>query len=117
MKYISMFIAAIALMALGTSCVTQEGDAAPVQGDSTAVVEEKAAAALDTPVKAAKSQAINELSYDADAKKLTVVFDRGTYVYADVPVEVYEGLKNSESQGTFYRNEVRGKYKGTRVKK
>lgn len=61
-----------------------------------------------------KSQAINSISYNADAKTLTVAFDRGTYVYADVPAEVYEALRKSESQGTYYRENIKGKYTSTK---
>ena len=62
-----------------------------------------------------KSQAINAISYDADTKTLTVTFDRGTYSYADVPADVYEALKNSESQGTYYRENIKGKYTSTKA--
>ncbi len=63
---------------------------------------------------AEKSQAINAISYDADAKSLTVEFDRGTYVYSEVPADVYESLKNSDSQGTYYRENIKGKYPSTK---
>jgi hypothetical protein len=70
--------------------------------------------AASTETTEAKSQAINSITYDADAKTLTVAFDRGTYVYADVPADVYEALKNSESQGTYYRENIKGKYTSTK---
>lgn len=63
---------------------------------------------------AAKSQAISAISYDADAKALTVSFERGTYVYTEVPADVYEAFKNSESQGTYYRENIKGKYPATK---
>ena len=63
---------------------------------------------------ATKSQAISTISYDADTKALTVVFERGTYVYTDVPADVYEAFKTSESQGTYYRENIKGKYTGTK---
>lgn len=61
-----------------------------------------------------KSQAITSVSYDAEAKSLTVVFERGTYVYADVPAEVAEALEKSESQGTYYNEHIKGKYTSTK---
>jgi hypothetical protein len=63
----------------------------------------------------AKSQAILSHSYDAETKVLTLVFERGTYTYADVPAEVYESFKSSESLGTFYRDEIKGKYTSSKV--
>ncbi|HMP89911.1 MAG TPA: KTSC domain-containing protein [Kiritimatiellia bacterium] len=137
MKNMFVYMLGAAVLAVGTSCVTQQGGQAPVDAaavEATAVeakaeakaevkaekakkVEkaEKKAPAADAPVRASRSQAINEISYDADSRNLTIVFDRGTYVYADVPAEVYEGLVASDSQGAYYRNEIRGKYKGSRA--
>lgn len=68
----------------------------------------------ETTDTSATSEAIKTISYDADAKTLTVSFERGTYVYADVPAEIHEGLKNSESQGTYYRENIKGKYSSTK---
>jgi KTSC domain len=73
--------------------------------------EESATAAA---AEESKSQAISSHSYDAASKVLTIVFERGTYKYSDVPAEVYEAFKNSESQGTYYRNEIKGKYTSTK---
>jgi len=125
MKSMFVYLLGAAVLAVGASCVTQKGGSEPaasaaVEAKTEAKAEAKAAVKekqpADAPVASSRSQAINEISYDADAKSLTVVFDRGTYVYADVPAEVHEALVNSESQGTYYRNEIRGKYKGTRQK-
>lgn len=63
----------------------------------------------------AKSQAVKSSSYDAATKVLTIEFERGTYKYTDVSAEVYEAFKNSESQGTYYRNEIKGKYASSKV--
>ncbi|HMO04625.1 MAG TPA: KTSC domain-containing protein [Kiritimatiellia bacterium] len=68
----------------------------------------------ETTDTSSSSEAISSITYDADAKTLTVVFERGTYEYADVPAEVHEGLKNSESQGTYYRENIKGKYSSTK---
>lgn len=121
MKSMFVYLLGAAVLAVSTSCVTQKGGPAPAESAAVEAKAEAKAAAKEkkstaATVDSSRSQAINEISYDADAKSLTVVFDRGTYVYADVPADVYEALVNSESQGTYYRNEIRGKYKGTRQK-
>lgn len=66
---------------------------------------------------AAKSQAIKSINYNAEAKSLVLAFERGTYSFAGVPEDVYERLMSSDSQGTFYQTEIRGKYEATRVDK
>lgn len=42
--------------------------------------------------------------------KLYVDYRRGSYVYKDVPKNVYDNLLKSESKGKFMCAEVKGKY-------
>lgn len=64
---------------------------------------------------AAASHAIQSMDYNAETKVLTLGFKRGAYTYEDVPAEIYEGLKNSDSKGTYFKENIRGKFKTTKV--
>jgi len=63
----------------------------------------------------ARSHAIETVEYDEATRVLTLTFKRGAYRYEDVPVEVYEGLKNSDSKGTYFKENIRGKFKTAKV--
>lgn len=65
----------------------------------------------------AQSQAIESIDYDEAARVLILSFKRGTYRYEDVPAEVVEGLKKSESQGAYFKENIRGKFKTSKVEK
>lgn len=57
------------------------------------------------------SSMIGEVAYDADRRELHVRFMGGqTYVYADVPREVYDGLLAAESAGRYLNASVKGRY-------
>jgi len=64
----------------------------------------------------AKSNAIESIEYDDKSKVLILTFKRGTYRYDEVPVEIYEGLTKSESQGTYFKENIRGQFKTSKVK-
>lgn len=49
--------------------------------------------------------------YDSNEKELTVTFKNGrSYVYADVPVDIYNDLIGSKSAGRYF-NSVKGELK------
>lgn len=56
-----------------------------------------------------QSSAIEQVSYDPDAQTLIATFrDSGrTYVYDDVPEEVYDSLLFSESLGAYFNAHIR----------
>jgi KTSC domain len=57
------------------------------------------------------SSNIEMIGYDRDAKELTVVFKNGsTYVYSDVPLEVYVAFDRAPSAGSFLAASIRGRY-------
>jgi hypothetical protein len=64
-------------------------------------------------VPALASRAIRQIRYDADARKLFVTFrDSGkTYVYFDVPPQVYGGFLAADSHGAFFSERVRDAYR------
>ena len=59
-----------------------------------------------------QSSAIEQVSYDSDAHTLIATFrDSGrTYVYADVPEEVYDSLLFSESLGAYFNTHIRDRF-------
>ena len=56
-----------------------------------------------------QSSALEQVSYDADAHTLIATFrDSGrTYVYDDVPEEVYDSLLFSDSLGAYFNAHIR----------
>ena len=51
-----------------------------------------------------ESSMIGAVAYDAPVRELIVIFHNGqTYVYSDVPREVYEGLLKADSKGSYMR--------------
>lgn len=104
MKRIVMLFAALFTLAVVVSCAQNQPAA-----ESGA---KSAAKAADS-----KSQAINQISYDPATKVLILAFERGTYSFAGVPAEVHDELLKSDSRGTYYQSEIRGKYKSTKIDK
>jgi hypothetical protein len=57
------------------------------------------------------STAIRSLFYDPARRELWVTFVTGRrYVYADVPLEVFEAFNTAESRGAFFNGEIRDRY-------
>lgn len=63
-----------------------------------------------------QSSNIALLKYDADTWTLEVTFHGGsTYHYYDVPEDIWNGIKNAESQGVFLNAEIKGHYRYSKV--
>ena len=57
------------------------------------------------------SSCISRVDYDEESGDLTVYFVRGgAYVYSGVPVDVYEGLLEAGSAGSYFYYNIRGVY-------
>ena len=57
------------------------------------------------------SEAINDISYDAERSKLFVRFrDGDRYVYVGVPGEVHRSFVSAESKGAYFVREIRDRY-------
>ena len=57
------------------------------------------------------SSNIASVGYDAKKKILEIEFNYGgVYQYFDVPTEVYEGLMNAGSHGSYYHHNIKEKY-------
>lgn len=61
---------------------------------------------------AVSSSMINDVSYDADTKILSVTFSNGrTYRYAGVPPEEYDQLLGASSVGKYFIANIRDTYR------
>lgn len=65
---------------------------------------------------ALNSSHLASVGYDENQRMLEIEFTDGqVYAYADVPPEVYQALSNDWSPGTFFKNQIRNKYRFERV--
>ena len=56
-----------------------------------------------------KSSLIQAVDYDEDTKRLVVEFKGGkTYVYKEVPPEIYKDMLYAESVGKFFSANIKG---------
>ena len=57
------------------------------------------------------STAIDEVAYDAAARRLTIRFVHGgRYTYLDVPPRVVHGLLTAPSHGRYFHDHIRDRY-------
>jgi hypothetical protein len=57
------------------------------------------------------STAIRNLFYVPAKRELWVTFVTGRrYVYADVPVDIFDAFKTASSRGAFFNHEIRDRY-------
>jgi hypothetical protein len=60
------------------------------------------------------SSAINAVGYAADTREMIVeTRDGRQYAYRDVPAEIHQAFLDSPSKGTFYNEQVRGKFESS----
>jgi len=60
-----------------------------------------------------RSTNLAAVGYDPDSQELVVMFTNGNrYLYPDVLPEHAEGLQSAESPGTYFANEIKGRYSG-----
>jgi predicted RNase H-like HicB family nuclease len=63
------------------------------------------------PSETDRSAAVKAVSYEPHRRELFVTFANGrTYVYDNVPSEVFEELKTANSKGAFFNREIRDRY-------
>lgn len=65
------------------------------------------------------SSTIKSIGYDEESEhaksRLTVIFTSGArYIYADVPLELWERFKEAESVGRFFAREIKPVFPGKR---
>ncbi|WP_026632085.1 KTSC domain-containing protein [Dyadobacter alkalitolerans] len=62
------------------------------------------------------SSVVAKMIYDGDTETLRIVYVSGmVYNYKNVPLEVYQAMKNSGSKGTFLNNHIKNNYEFEKV--
>lgn len=57
------------------------------------------------------SSAIKRAEYDSSTRRLTLWFPEGhSYDFCRVPGQIWEGLLQARSKGTYYNQHIRDKY-------
>lgn len=57
------------------------------------------------------SSMIEEFSYDDETQTLTVTFNKGgTYSYSGVQEDVFQAMKDADSVGRFFLQNIKGQY-------
>lgn len=71
---------------------------------------------LHIPIQSVKSSNVSGVGYHAASKTLEVHFmSGGKFRYADVPQEKFDAMLKSDSKGSFFAKEIRGKFTGTNL--
>ncbi|MBI5214410.1 MAG: KTSC domain-containing protein [Ignavibacteriae bacterium] len=59
---------------------------------------------------------ISSIGYDEDSNTLEIEFHSGAvYQYFDVPLNVYEGLRDSGSKGQYFAQNIKGYYRYVKI--
>jgi hypothetical protein len=62
------------------------------------------------------SSNLARIRYDENTMTLEIEFQGGrVYQYFDVPVQVFEGLRNADSHGQYFNQNIKGYYRYARV--
>jgi hypothetical protein len=57
------------------------------------------------------SSSLRSIGYDKNTKALEIQFRNGAvYVYADVPLDVWIGLRDAPSKGKFFQENIRDRF-------
>ena len=63
------------------------------------------------PLMPVESSNIEAVGYDQEEQELIIEFKSGrTYIYFDVPFDVYTGLMDAESKGKYFHKNIRNIY-------
>ncbi len=58
-----------------------------------------------------ESDVIHAIGYDPEIQLLEIIFNDGRiYQYRSVPAEVFQGLKQAESKGRYFQENIRGEF-------
>lgn len=68
------------------------------------------------PIQPVRSSNVSGIGYDHATRTLAVQFaNGGHYHFADVPREKFDALLKSDSKGSFFAKEIRGKFTSTNL--
>ncbi len=63
-----------------------------------------------------ESSMIHAVGYDPEKRIMEIVFNSGrTYQYLNVPSDVYEGLMQAESKGSYFRSVILDMFEYKRI--
>jgi hypothetical protein len=63
------------------------------------------------------SSVVARMNYDAPSSTLRIVYVSGmVYDYKNVPPEVYEAMRTSDSKGSYLNRNIKGHYKFKKIK-
>ena len=64
-----------------------------------------------------KSSNINSIGYDLETRTLEIEFHSGgVYQYYNVPENIYRGLMNADSYGSYFHKNIKSNYKYKKLK-
>jgi hypothetical protein len=62
------------------------------------------------------SSNLSRIRYDEGSNTLEIEFQGGrVYQYFDVPLQVFEGLRNADSHGQYFNTYIKGHYRYARI--
>lgn len=62
------------------------------------------------------STVIDKISYDVASSTLRIIFLSGNiYDYENVPLEIYQAMKQARSKGIFFNEKIKGSYSYKRI--
>lgn len=62
------------------------------------------------------SSNLSRIRYDDSTRTLEIEFNGGRqYQYFDVPEQVFEGLRDADSHGSYFHEHIKGSYRYTRL--
>jgi hypothetical protein len=68
-------------------------------------------------MKYVESSNIDAIQYLKSEKKLVIMFKNGnSYEWNKVPMTKYKALMESDSKGRYFNNNIKGKYRGKKLK-
>lgn len=56
------------------------------------------------------SSHVKGVRYDSETQELVVVFDRASYLYSGVPIQVANGFRDAPSAGQYLDQQIKGVY-------
>jgi len=63
-----------------------------------------------------ESSSLRSIGYDRRTATLEIEFDGGgVYRYEDVPLEIWQGLRQADSKGKFFQANVRDRFATSRI--
>jgi hypothetical protein len=63
-----------------------------------------------------ESSNISSIGFDEDSNTLEIEFHNGAvYQYFDVPLNVYEGIRDADSKGKYFAQHIKGYFRFVKI--